>query len=168
MTWAFVYLACLLVGLLLAAVSGLFGDVRSFLQNHPVAPAPDQQPTLLGGLALRLGAGLCGFGGAGLVLAVRGREHAVATFAGAAVVGLAAVAATFLLRRRRPRPPRPSVAVVVRDIPPNGYGQIRLPQHAGGLLLAARTDEQQAIPAGLEVEVVDSECTVVLVRRPRP
>lgn len=169
MTWAFIYLACLLVGLVLAAVSGLFGDIRALLQNLPVAPAADHHPALLNVVARRFAAGLCAFGGVGLILATRGREHFATALTGAITAGLAAVvAAIVLLRRRRPRPPRPGVAVVVREIPPGGYGQIRLPEHAGGLLMAAQTDDPQPIPAGIEVEVVDIERTVVLVRRPRP
>lgn len=167
MTWAFIYLACLVVGLVLAAVSGLLGDLRSLLQHQPVAPPADHRPVLLNVVSRRVAATLCAFGGVGLVLATRGREHFAAALTGASLAGLAAAfAAIVLLRRRRPRRPRAGLAVVVREIPPGGYGQIRLPEDAGGLLLAARTDEERTIPAGIEVEVVESERTVVLVRRP--
>ncbi|HPC83419.1 MAG TPA: hypothetical protein P5234_08590 [Thermoanaerobaculaceae bacterium] len=169
MTWAFIYLACLLVGLVLAAVTGLFGDIRALLQSQPVAPPADHSPALFNFVVRRVAAGLCAFGAAGLILATRGREHVEVTLGGAILAGLAAVVVTMvLLRRRRPPLPRPGTALVVREIPPGGYGQIRLPEHTGGLLLAARSDDPQPIPAGSEVEVVDTARSVVLVRRVGP
>lgn len=168
MTWGFIYLACMLVGLVLAAVSGLLGDLKALFENHPVAPTPDHRPAAINVVGRRVAAGLCAFGGTGLLLATRGPAHLGQSLVFAAVAGLVAVAASLVLLRRRPaRTSRPGVAVVVREIPPGGYGQIRLPEHAGGLLMAAQTDDPQPIPAGAEVEVVDMERTVVLVRLPR-
>jgi membrane-bound ClpP family serine protease len=165
-TWAFIYLACLLVGLVLAAVSGLLGDLRALFQNQQVAPPADFGPAILSVLGRRLAAGMLAFGLVGLVLVARGPEHHASALTTAAVAGvLAALLGILLLKRRHRQRPAGSTAVVVRDIPPGGYGQIRLTGGPDGLLMAAHSDEPTVIPAGSQVDVLDLESSVVLVRR---
>lgn len=166
MTWAFVYLACLIVGLVLAAVSGLLGDLRALFRNQQVAPPADFGPAFLSVLGRRLAAGMLAFGVVGLVLVARGPEHRTSALTTAAVAGvLAALVGILLLKRRHHRRVLGGTAVVVRDIPPGGYGQIRLTDGPEGLLMAAHSNEPALIPAGSEVEVLDQESSVVLVRR---
>ena len=166
MTWAFIYLSCLLVGLVLAAVSGLLGDLRALFQHQQVAPSADYGPALLSVLGRRLAAGILTFGAAGLVLVARGPEHYASVLITATVAGLvAALLGILLLKHRHHRRPSGGTAVVVRDIPPGGYGQIRLVGGPQGLLMAAHSDEPALIPAGSEVDVLDLESSVVLVRR---
>lgn len=157
---------CVVVGLVLAAVSGLLGNLRALFQNQQVAPPADYGPALLSVLGGRMAAGILVFGVVGLVLVARGPDHHVSALTTATVAGLLAalVGMLSLRRRHRPRPPG-GMAVVVRDIPPGGYGQIRLTDGPRNLLMAAHSTESSLIPAGSEVEVLDQESSVVLVRR---
>jgi len=165
-TWAFTYLACLLVGLILAAVSGLLGDLRALFQHQQVASPADYRPALLSVLGRRLAAGILVFGTIGLVLVSRGSGSYTSTLTIAAVAGLIAAVLGILLLKPRPRArPIGGTAIVVRDIPPGGYGQIRLDGGPQGLLMAAHSHESTLIPAGSEVDVMDLESSVVLVRR---
>jgi membrane-bound ClpP family serine protease len=56
-------------------------------------------------------------------------------------------------------------AVVVREIPPGGFGQVKVQAGEREALLAAQSQEEEGIPAGAEVEVVDCQRSVVVVRR---
>jgi hypothetical protein len=165
-TWAFVYLVSLLVGTILAAVSGLLGNLRALFQPQAEVPGAHHHPTVPTLIGRRVAAGLCAFGLVGLVLVTRGFPHYKDALVGALVAGVtAALLATLLVRRPRNSRRHFGLATVVRDIPPGGYGQIRISEGARGLLLAAQSDDPAVIPAGSAVEVVDTDRTVVLVRR---
>jgi hypothetical protein len=166
MTWAFAYLACLLVGLVLGAVSGLLGDLKALVQSQPVAPATNHRPVLLNLVWRRVAAGLAAFGLVGLILASRGPSHQRNALIGAISAGIATELFSLLvLRRRSQRQPASLVAVVVREIAAGGFGQIHILGASGDVLMAARSDDSVAIPAGSEVEIVDTQRSVVMVRR---
>ncbi len=167
MTWAFGYLVCLLVGLVLAAVTGLIRDLRAFAHHNVVVPHPNVHPPFLGLVASRLGAGLILAGLVGLVLGVQRDMDFRTALIWACVAGVAgALAASLLLRRPRGTEIRAQHATVVKEIQPGGYGQVRIERDGMALLLAAQSTEPQPIPAGSEVEVVDATQSVLTVRLP--
>ena len=62
-----------------------------------------------------------------------------------------------------------SAVRVVRDIPPEGYGQVEMTIDGAQLKMAARSQDAEPIPAGALVEILDrSESVVVVSRRSRP
>jgi len=167
-TWSFVFVAALLLGTVLAGVSGLPRDLRGLSRHrHLVVPNPEQHSPFLDLLGRRLAIGLVLFGVAGLVVGARGGSGPRATAAAALTAGVVGTAIGFLcFRRRAAGQPEGGRAVVVRDIPAGGFGQVRLERRNGSVLLAARSLETVAIPAGCEVEVIDATLSVVTVCRP--
>lgn len=171
MTWTFLYLAILMVGLVLGAVTGLFRDLF-FLgarHRHLVVPNAEQHFPFLSVAAERISVVLMVFGLVGLVVwrpqsADAGHAVAVAS-AGAAAAGAAAL---LLLRRRCPPSRLGARVTVVGDIPPGGYGQVVFAQGSDKTVLAAQNLDDQVIPAGAEVVVLDCERSVVSVRRAAP
>ncbi|HVN31412.1 MAG TPA: hypothetical protein VMT45_05460 [Thermoanaerobaculaceae bacterium] len=170
MTWAFAYLAALIVGLVLASVTGLLRDVRSLSRHrHLVVPHADQYPAFLNVLGRRLAIGLVFFGVVGLVVGARWVSDRPSTALAALVAGVAGLVLGFLFYRRpSARTDRHEHATVVREIPPGGYGQVRFERAGGSVVLAAQNIDQIVIPAGSEVEVVDATRSVVTVRRQIP
>lgn len=170
MTWAFAYLVVLLVGLVLATVTGLLRDLRNLSRHHHlVVPHPDQQSAFLALLGRRLAVALFLFGVVGLVVGGRRLSEPWITFPvalGAGVVGF--VLGLAAIRRRPGEAARAERATVVREIPPGGYGQVRLERDGGSVVLAAQNVENTLIPAGSEVEVVDCTRSVVTVRKHTP
>jgi len=166
-TWAFIYLVALLVGLVLATVTGLLRDLRNLSRHHHlVVPHPDQQSAFFALVGRRLAVGSFLFGFVGLALGARKLSHPSLTFPvalGAGLVGF--VLGVGLYRRPRGRTIHSDTATVVRDIPPGGYGQVRLERQGGSVVLAAQNVDHTPIPAGSEVEVVDSTRSVVTVRK---
>ena len=165
MTWAFAYAAALVVGLALASVTGLIRDLRSLARHHLVVPHPDQQSAFLALLGRRLAVGLVFAGIVGLVMGARRisepRITAMVSF-GVGLVGF--VVALAALRRPCPAVVYNQKATVVRDIPPGGYGQVRLQRVGGSVVMAAQNVDEAVIPAGSEVEVVDCTRSVVTIR----
>jgi hypothetical protein len=161
------YLAALLVGLVLAAVSGLIHDLRSLTHRHLVLPHADHRTQLLTLIARRCAGGLLVFGAVGLVLASRHKVPVTATVeiaAGGAAV--AVIAVTLIFRRRCQVELSISEAVAVAPIAAGGFGQVRV-EHAGGeVILAAQNVDPRPIEAGAVVEVVDCSRSVVMIRRP--
>jgi hypothetical protein len=167
-TWAFAYLVALMVGLVLAVVTGVLRDLTQLsFHRHLVVPPSDQQFPFLALLGRRLAFGLALFGIAGLVLGDRlARDPRVTLLVavGAGVAGFAFGLA--VLRRPSAEAPHIDKATVVRDIAPGGYGQVRLRRAGGDVVMAAQSVDTTLIPAGAEVEVVDCTRSVVTVRKP--
>lgn len=168
MTWAFVYLVALLVGLVLAVVTGALRDLTQLsFHRHLVVPPPDQQFPFLNLLGRRVAFGLALFGIAGLAMGDRlvsnPRSTLLVALAGGAV-GFAS--GVVLLRRRCVETPLVAKATVVRDIAPGGYGQVRLQRSGTTVVLAAQSIDATVISAGTEVEVVDCTRSVITVRKP--
>jgi hypothetical protein len=166
-TWAFIYLVALVVGLMLASVTGLLRDLKNLSRHHHlIVPHPDQQSAFLALVGRRLAIGSFLFGLVGLALGARRVPHPGVTFGvalGAGLVGV--VLGVVLYRRPRVTKTRAGSATVVRDIPPGGYGQVRLEREGRSFVLAAQNIDQAPIPAGTEVEVVDSTRSVITVRK---
>ena len=167
-TWAFGYFVPLIVGLVLAGVTGLIKDLRSLTHHQRlVVPHADQHSAFLALLGRRLACGLVVFGLVGLVI---GSRHTlapgmVASLAGAAGIA-AALLATLVLRRPAAPAPRPSLAVVVRAMAPGAYGQVRFAQGDGTVVVAAQSVDPELLLEGVEVVVVDCTRSVITVRRP--
>lgn len=167
MTWAFGYLACFIVGLVLGAVTGLIRDLRSLAQRHVVVPHSDLHLPFLGLVGRRLAAGLILTGVVGLILAAqRGIDHRATLIPACAAGVLGVLVASLLLRRPGGLAPSSSRATVVKDIHPGGYGQVRIERAGMAVLLAAQSVEPLFIPAGTDVEVVDCTRSVITVRLP--
>lgn len=76
------------------------------------------------------------------------------------------ITAAALLPTRSPRRrPTSRHATVVQEIPPGGFGQVRLEQAGHHLLLAASTVGGEGVPAGSVVEIVDDTRSVLVVQR---
>ncbi len=170
MTWGFGYLVSFLVGLVLAAVTGLLRDLRAFAQHTAVVPHPDLHSPVLGVVARCASPGLVLSGVVGLVLsASRGVAPTTALLWACGAGVLAVLAATVLLRPRLAAPaPDGRHATVVKEIQPGGYGQVRLERNGVAVLLAAQSTEGVPLPAGALVEVVDATRSVLTVRLARP
>lgn len=166
-TWGFLYLAILLVGLILVAI---FGVLETLHVSTPLAlPRAELARHRRQVHIARLGAGAAAFGGAGLVLVTWWRTTPSAAF----LTALAASLVCWLVCRwvfRLPCPPSvlQQKATVLRDIPPGGYGQVRLEGGGASTVLAAQSESDEPIPAGTEVEVVDCQRSVVVVRKISP
>jgi len=166
-TWGFVYLSVLVVGLVLAAVTGLIRDLPVIgSHRHLVVPLAEQHVSGLNLLGRRLGLTMVAFGAVGLLLQVW--EHLTLrtslTIAGAAALLTAALTFAFV---RRPCAPALATeqATVVRDMSPGGYGQVRIGDGDGATVVAARSADEHDLPAGTQVEVVDCSRSVIIVRR---
>jgi membrane protein implicated in regulation of membrane protease activity len=93
-----------------------------------------------------------------------------------AISAAGAVIGAFLLRLWLCRglvPPPSQVAStgrarVLRDIPPLGFGQVEVDLEGTLIKLAARSQDETAIPAGTIVEITDRHESVVLVSRLEP
>ncbi len=164
MTWSFLFLTCFLVGLVMAATSGL---LRRFtvhrLCQQITLPAPEHHSALVNLIARRASFPLAAFGAVGLVL-LRS-ETTTRLIAGAVGALLATVVAIVVLREWWSPPPPPVAAIVARAIPPNGFGQIEIEQGGRTVVLAARSADGQAIAAGAAVEMVDCQSSVMTVRQ---
>jgi hypothetical protein len=165
-TWAFAYLAALLVGLVLAVVTGLLRDLHSLARQRLVVPHPDQHYPFIALMGRRLAIGLILVGAVGLTLGARRvPEHwtTLVLAIGAGVLGFLFACAFF--RRARAQAKPAERAVVVREIAPGGYGQVRIERGKETMVMAAQSVDAAAIPAGAAVEVVDSAQSVLKVRR---
>jgi hypothetical protein len=169
-TWAFAYLVALMVGLVLAGVSGLLRDLRSISRHrHLIVPHPDQHSPFLDLLGRRLAIGFALFGAAGLLLGIRLVSQPWLTLGVAFAAGVIGVVIGCACYRRRFAPRHEGEqAIAVREIPAGGYGQVKIERRDGSIVLAAHNLDTAAIPAGCEVEVVDATQSVVTVRRSTP
>jgi len=171
MTWAFLFMAVFLVGMILAAVTGLLGDLRSLARSrHMVAPP---HLATVSGIARCLSVGLTAFGLFGLLSTFHHRGgidpvHTLGVAVAAGILGLAIaiVARAVLARCAKPRAGF-ETATVVREIPAQGFGQIQIPGSCGVMTLAARAEDGAAIASGTQVEIVDSQRSVIVVRERR-
>ena len=165
MTWAFAYLAALLVGLVLAVVTGLLRDLRSLAQHRLVVPHPDQNRPFIALLGHRLSAGLILAGAVGLVMSGGRVPEPSRTLPVALAAGLVCfLLAHVVVRRHPPQWPPVEKAVVIREIAPGGYGQVRIQHGKESVILAAQSIDKGVIPAGTVVEVVDDTRSVITIR----
>ncbi|MGD1146362.1 MAG: hypothetical protein ABR961_00250 [Thermoanaerobaculaceae bacterium] len=167
MTWAFGFLACFVVGLVLAVVSGLIRDLQSLARHKVVVPHSAKQLPFLNLLGRRLAGGLILSGVVGLILVAQrsiGPRVALLWAVAAGILGV--VAASVPLHRPCSTAWSSEYATVVKDIQPGGYGQVKLQRNGIAVLLAAQSAEPLVIPAGSNVEVVDCTRSVITVRLP--
>lgn len=164
MTWGFFFLAALLVGLSLAAT---FGILESLPKNpHVALPRAEFARHRRQVHIARFGVSLVGFGGIGLVLVSWGRWTPEVVLAISGVSALVFwMLGHWVLRMPCATLASQQRATVVREIPPGGYGQVRLETGGAVTLFAAQSEDPEPIPAGSEVEVVDCQRSVVLVRK---
>jgi hypothetical protein len=170
-TWTFLFLAALILGVVTGCVTGLFRDAFYFGRSHRhlVVPKAEQHFPVLSPAVERASALLTAFGLAGLAMNLSRRFDPVTTVVAAGAVAAVAGLAAVMLLRRRCGPSRVGARVsVVGDIAPGGYGQVVFGSSGEGVRLAARNAEDETIPAGCEVVVVDCEHSVVAVRRAQP
>jgi len=166
MTWAFAYVTVLVVGLVLAAVTGLLRDLRSLARHRLVVPHADQKAFFVALLGRGLSIGLILVGGVGFVLTVRRVPDQWSTMGVALGAGLLGfLLAHALLRRTQAPGVSAEKAVVLREIAPGGYGQVRIEHGEKTVIMAAESVDSGVIPVGTVVEVVDSSHSVLKIRR---
>lgn len=164
MTWGFLFLASLLVGLVLAVV---FGELETLPKHRELAlPRPELARHRRQVHVAHLGSGLAGFGAVGLVLVAWGRWPIPWIL----LAALVAAFLTWLLAHLAVGLPcalsaGEGEAVVVREIPPGGYGQVRIRTPRGVTIFAAQAEGEEPIAAGSRVQVVDCQRSVVVVRK---
>jgi hypothetical protein len=166
-TWAFLYLVAIVFGLVLAGVTGLLRELPIMASHrHLVVPLPDQHFSRLNVLGRRAGVTLLAFGAVGLVLQAWNRLQPHQHLLIAVIAAIAASLLSSVLLHGPCAVARSSErAVVLRDIPPGGYGQVRLGHEGSEAVVAARSVDDELIPAGSEVEVVDCSRSVISVAR---
>jgi hypothetical protein len=167
-TWAFLYLAVLLVGLVLAGPTGLWNRLRS--HRHPVVvPHPEQHFAFLNVVGQRISVGLVFFGVGGLVAAqFRAFDPRYSLLVALGAGTLFSVLALFVLSTPCASDRGASTAKVVRDIPAGGYGQVQLLDIGRPVIMAAKSIDGEAIAAGSDVELVDCQSSVISVKRLDP
>jgi hypothetical protein len=121
-TWAFVYLVGIIIGLVLAGSTGLLRTLPFMASHrHLVVPLPEQHFSHLNVLGRRIGLMLLVFGAVGLALQGWNRLETRHNLVIAVLAALGAAALAFVLVRRRCATARSSdVAVAIKDIPPGG------------------------------------------------
>lgn len=167
MTWDFGYLLVMLTGLVLAVAAGTLRKLP-FLpaHRHLVVPRSEQRASALSRLEGRLGIALAAAGAVGLAVDRFASFTAAAELGLSTAAGLVAGLLAVVLGRRACEPGMSGeVATVVRAIGPRGFGQVRLGPESGGTVVAARSEDDEPIPEGAVVEVVDCSHSVLIVRR---
>lgn len=169
MTWLFVYASFLILGVLLVGVAGLVRDVPLRSANRRlVVPTADHRAGPLGRQRVTrcVGVALIAAGLIGIVLSAWMRApSAVVAAAAAAAAALAAACVALSLRTGQRRRAPSGRAVVVREMQPGAYGQIRIEGGGRSVLMAAQNVGDETLGEGCEVEVVAGERSVVAVRR---
>jgi len=161
-TWSFAFLAVLLVGLVMASTSGLLRRIAvHHLDRHITVPAPEHHTAVVNLIAQRVSMAVTAFGLGGLVLLQATPPTRLVV---AAVAALATGLVALLVLRPVCPPPAASLARVVREIPPGGYGQVEIEQGLRALVLAARAHDGSRIATGTVVDLLDCESSVVTVR----
>lgn len=166
MTWSFIYLVLLVVGLTLSAVTGL-GRTSSRGETGTAgeAPLPDVSTGALKHLTHWVAYGMAVVGLVGLPLSAWKAFPPALT---AALAGTAGMAVTLLGRasaRPTVRGSAPDRGAVVRSIKPGGFGQVQVERAGTRVILAARSVDDEEIPAGSEVDIVESSRSVLTVRQ---
>jgi hypothetical protein len=157
-----VFLAFLLIGLAMAATSGLLQRIGIHNVHFPVKMAASEHHSAVAHLTIqRASIVVAAFGIAGL-LALRSETQARALIATVAAL----IATLVALLALRPKCPLPAAthACVVRAITAGGYGQVEVDGGGRKLILAARAVDGGEIPLGASVEVLDCESSVLTVR----
>ena len=170
MTYGFLYLAIFLLGFTLALVGGLARRVLhpSEFCGDVVAPSHEHWAGLHTPAADVVVSFLCLFGLTTFFihgftsLATRSEltSGAVAGAAGAVLLRLWFRAVCDPSRRSLPDS---AEAVVVRDIPARGFGQIEVSLAGSRIKLAARSTSDSVIAAGTLVQILDQRESVVVV-----
>jgi hypothetical protein len=161
-TWSFLFLAALLLGLVVTATSGLLRRMTVHRLRHQVTvPAPEHHSALVTRIAQRISVPLVAFGAIGLILL---RSELRTRLVAATIGGLVTAVAAFVVFREWWAQLPLARAVVARAIPENGFGQVEIDQGKRTIRLAARSEDGRAIAVGSEVELVDCESSVLTVR----
>lgn len=171
MTWPFLFLVALVVGVVLTAVIGWLRNDRHVRSQHRhlVLPNADHHGAFRNHLALRVAVGFSGFGLAGLLAASLLGLPPGTSLTVAAAVGTLCAAAALVLIRPPAAPGRPGGrATAVREMLPGAYGQIRVEHGQHHVIMAAQNADERPIPAGAEVEVLDCDRSVVRIRLSGP
>lgn len=164
MTWGFVYFAILFSGLVLTLVFGVLESLAK--QKHLAMPRAELVQHRRQIHICHLGMSFATFGAVGLAFSLFTRIPWYIVV----LVGLFSGLLGWLIGRlclKLPCPPSVSGvrATVVRDIPPGGYGQVRITDGNAETVLAAQNNDPDPLPAGSLVEIVDCHRSVVGVRR---
>jgi membrane protein implicated in regulation of membrane protease activity len=171
-TWGFFYLLICLGGFTLALVTGLVRRILhpTELCDHVVVPSHEHwlsahtpktdsliSFTTIFGLATFL---VHGFGSFNPV-------QEIGIGAGLGAFG-AVILRLWLHRACGPSRRNSGVGIgeakVVREIPPQGYGQVEMDVGGSSMRMAARSEAPQAIPAGSMVRVLDCRESVLVVK----
>jgi hypothetical protein len=161
-TWSFVFLAFLLLGLAMAATSGLLRRLGVHRLHALITmPAPEHHSAVVHLMTQRASIVVAAFGVAGLLALGSEVQARLVIAAVAALVG--ALVALLVLRPTCPLPAA-TRGRVVRAIAAGSYGQVEVDGGNRTLVLAARADNGAEIPLGASVEVVDCESSVLTVR----
>ncbi len=170
MTYGFLYLAIFLLGFTLALVGGLVGRVLhpSELCAKVVAPSHEHWANLHTPATDALVSFLTLFGLT--TFAIHGFTSLALHLelglgAGAGVVGAVVLRLWFraVCDPSRRSLPDSADAVVVRDIPARGFGQIEVALGRSRIKLAARSTSDRTIAAGTLVQILDQRESVVVV-----
>jgi len=161
---SFVFVASLLLGLAMAATSGLLRRIAArHLRQQVTMPAPEHHSAVRNLAIQRASLVVTAFGIGGM--AVRHSASADRLLVAAVAAMLAGLVALFALRPACP-PRTASLARVVRAIGSGGYGQVEVAEGKRIIVLAAKSADGRPIPSGAEVEVLDCESSVLTVRLP--
>jgi len=170
-TWPFLFVVVLVVGVVLTAVIGWLRNDRHVRSQHRhlVLPNADHHGAFRSHLALRAAVGLSGFGLAGLLAtSLLGLPPGTSLTVAAAVGVVCAAVAIVLIRPYCPPARRGERATATREMLPGAYGQVRIEHGEQHVILAAQSADDRPIPAGAEVEVFDCDRSVVRVRLAGP
>jgi membrane protein implicated in regulation of membrane protease activity len=176
MSWPDFYLVCFLIGLILSALSFLFGHAHLHVgHGHGHIHGPGTK----GGVAyFNFGtatAFLAWFGGAGFLLTRYSAVWVWLILAGAVASGLAGAAMVFwflsrLMATERPLDPADFALVgalgrLSAPIREGGTGEMIFSQQGSRRSIGARSDGAGAIPKGTEVVITRYEKGIAYVRR---
>jgi membrane protein implicated in regulation of membrane protease activity len=176
MSWPDFYLVCFLIGLILSALSFLFGHAHLHLGH---AHGHVHGPGAKGGVSFfnfgTATAFLAWFGGAGFLLTRYSTVWVWLILAGAVVSGLAGAALVFwflakLMATERSLDPADFALVgalgrLSAPIRDGGTGEMIFSQQGSRRSIGARSDGAGAIPKGTEVVITRYEKGIAYVRR---
>ena len=171
MTIGFLYLVILLLGAILAMVTGLIRRIThpSELCDGVVVPSHEHWVAATTPLTDLLVLFITFFGVVGLLLYGFTTLELTTQLIVSGGAGLLAAVVLRQLLCAKPGPSpelessEPDDATVVRTIPPGGFGQVQMTIGERTVKLAARSTSQETIEVGQRVEVTDTRDSVVLV-----